>query len=266
MEKILEHINFLQVNSQKTYDYISQKKEYKILFFCSGILKRIDDTTTSSRILFNLLEQNEKLEFTIGISYRAILLDILICLNWRKKIEDAKIEKLSITEIESLSTTFCNIYLSDGLKYAIKSHSKINNTNKSIEISELYKLFKTNYVEYFEDTQNDESKLNLKFKGAKSGSQLLDELLLNNDLKDASKQIYQTYDFLSKYDHYNILYFDIINQKLQEKLIQYENVLESFVIHLYNTYYILSFFMKNDEFITKQYEIASNYLKKIIEK
>lgn len=267
MEKILDHINFLQLNSKSIFEHISNTNENKIIYFCSGITKRLNDIITSSKILFNQIEENKDLEFSIGIIYRAIILDTLICLNWRKDIESGKINKITFEELEANSLKYCNEYLAEGINFAISTMEIVNSNeqNKS-KISNFYQLIVSNYPEYFEDYANNDSKPILKFGKAKSAKVLFKQLQQNKDLKNASGIILQSYDFLSKYDHFNIIYFDMMNQDLPNKIKHYEFVLESFVIHLLNINYILSIFLENNEFIKSQDEIITNYFKSILDK
>lgn len=229
-------------------------------------MKRLVDVTSSSRILFNQIKDNKYLEFSIGIIYRAIILDTLICLNWMKDIENGKTNRITFEELEANSLKYCNEYLSEGIKYAISSIETMNlNDNKS-KNTDFYKLIVESYPEYFIEYSNDGSKPKLKFGSGKPAKALLKQLQQHKDLNNASKIIYQSYDFLSKYDHFNIIYFDMINQKLSEKFKHYELVLESFVLHLSNINYILSLFLKDDDFIKNQDKITIEYFKKILEK
>lgn len=267
MEKIQDYIDFIELNSKSIFEHITKIRENKIIYFCSGITKRLNDVITSSKVLFNQINENKNIEFSIGIIYRAIILDTLICLNWRKDIESGKINKISFEELEANSLQYCNEYLSDGIKHAMLNMEIVNlNEKDKSKVSNFYKLIVRNYPEYFEDYANNGSKPKLKFANAKGASSLFKQLQQNKDLEGASSLIFQSYDFLSKYDHFNVIYFDMIDQRLQDKIKHYEIVLESFIIHLLNLNYILSIFLKNDEFINTQNNIISNYFKSILEK
>lgn len=119
MDIIIQHLEFLQVSSGKTCQYLSNKELNTIQFFCSGLLRRIDDTTTSIKALFELLLPNQKHGFSIGLLLRALILDTLISMYIIKLIKDLESQGKTPKETEIEVERLCNVFLSDGLSHAL---------------------------------------------------------------------------------------------------------------------------------------------------
>lgn len=261
MEKIIKNLEFLKSSTDKTCQYLSGMEVNTIQLFCLGLLRRINDTTTT-KVLFELLPDNNKHEFSIGIMFRVLVLDTLISMNLYKLIKelDADNSKSSIekeTEIES----FCNTFLSDGLSSILNyiQQAQTWGMKTKEETEKTFKNIVGLFTRFFENYNDDGTRPKLKYSSKYTANQLFEKLAKDNDLKEISK-IYDSYAYLSKYDHFGIVYFQAINEVLDSKLKIYSNTSEVFVAHNALIHVLLARHSSNDKFINEQKDFANEYL------
>lgn len=261
MDELLKHLEFLQTSSDKTYQYLSGKEINTIQFFCLGLLRRVDDTTTATKALFELLPKNHKHEFSIGIMFRALILDTLISMNLFKLIKDLEAEGKTAEETEEAVKEFCNTFLSDGLNVTLSyvQDAETLGMRTAEETALSFKNMRHVYKPFFDNYPEDGTRPTLKFKKKHTAKQLFEILAKSNDLKEVAK-IYDSYAYLSKYDHFGIIYYHAINEKLETKLNIYTNATEAFVAHIALIHVILARHSNNDEFINDQSRITNDYL------
>lgn len=265
MNTTISNLEFLQSTSDKTCQYLSGKEINIIQFFCLGLLRRIDDTTSSTKILFTQLKENHKLEFTIGIMFRALVLDTLISMNLFKLIKDLEAQSKTDEEIETAVKEFCNEALSDGLRTTLAyiKDAETYGMKTAQETAETFKNMGHVFKPFFDNYPGDGTKPNLKYKKNHNGKQLFEALAKTTDLKEISK-IYDGYAYLSKYDHFGIIYYHAINEKLETKLEIYKSMSETFVAHNALIHVLLARYSKNDNFINEQSLHTNDYLLKNI--
>lgn len=265
MDKLIKHLEFLQASSEKTCNYLSDKEINTIPFFCLGLLKRIQDTTTSTKALFEILLQNQKHGFSIGILFRALILDTLLSMYLTMSIKIGEAQEKTSEEIERDVAEFCNKFLSDGLKETLNyikdaktfcMRTEIETAQSFIKMGEVYRPFFDNY-------QDDGTVPILKseFKDKTTAKEMFKQLAENNDFKEVSK-IYDIYSYLSKYEHFGIVYFHAINENLDSKLNIFSKAVEAFVGHNAILHFVLAKYSQNDAFITEQLRLANDYLLK----
>jgi len=263
MDEIIKHLGFLQESSNKTCNYLYDKDLNVIQFFCLGLLRRIDDTTTTTKVLFELLPNNDKHEFTIGIMFRTLILDTLISMNLFELISDLKLKAKSKEEIDKEVIEFCNIFLSDGLNTTINyidDAEKLKITT-NIQTKAAFKNMGNIYNAFFENYQNDGSRPILKYKKKYTAKQLFEKLANSKNYSMLSK-IYDGYAYLSKYDHFGIIYYNAINQESEYKMKIYSDAVQDFVAHNSFIHIILASNSNNDSIIDEYSQIAGNYLMK----
>ena len=265
MDQLIKRLDFLQTTSEKTNQYLSGKELSTIQFFCSGLLKRIDDTTTSTKTLFELLPKNNKYEFTIGIMFRALILDTLISMNLFKLIDELKKGKNSAEEAEAKVEEFCNTFLSDGLSNTLSyiQDAETFGMKSPEDTARTFKNMGNVFKPFFDNYPNDGTKPKLKFTKKHTAKQLFEILAKTENLKEISK-IYDTYSYLSKYDHFGIIYYNAIHEKLETKLGIYDNISKTFVAHIGLIHVILERHSNNDSFLKSQLKLTNAYLLDII--
>lgn len=261
MDELIKLLDFLQASSDKTCRYLSGKEINTIQFFCLGLLRRVDDTTTATKALFELLPKNHKHEFSIGIMFRALVLDTLISMNLFKLIKDLEAQAKTAEETEEAVKEFCNTFLSDGLNATLSyiQDAETLGMRTAAETEQAFKNMGHVYKPFFDNYPDDGSRPTLKFTKKHTAKQLFEILAKSNDLKEVAK-IYDSYAYLSKYDHFGIIYYNAINEKLETKLNIYANAAEAFVAHIALIHVILARHSNNDEFINEQSRITNDYL------
>ena len=261
MDKLIKHLEFLQTSSDNTCQYLSGKEINTIQLFCLCLLRRIDDTTTATKVLFELLPKNNKHEFSIGIMFRALVLDTLISMNLYKLIKDLEADNKTSEETEEAIKEFCNIFLSDGLNATLSyiQDAETLGIRTAAQTAQAYKNMGMVYKPFFNNYPDDGTRPKLKFTKKYQAKQLFEILAKANGLKEVSK-IYDSYAYLSKYDHFGIIYYNAINEKLDAKIKIYSDALEAFVAHHALIHVILARHSQNDAFTNEQATLANDYL------
>ncbi len=261
MDKLIKHLGFLQETSNKTCQYLSGKEINTIQFFCLGLLKRVDDTMTATKALFDLLPKNHKHEFSIGILFRALILDTLISMNLFKLIKDLEAQEKNEQETEEAVMEFCNKFLSDGLKVTLSyiQYAETLGMRTPAETQQAFKNMGHDYKRFFDNYLDDGTPPTLKFPKQDTAKQLFGKLAKSDELKEVAK-IYDIYAYLSKYDHFGIIYYNAINEKLESKIKIYASAAETFVAHTTLIHVILARHSLNDEFINEQSKVTNGYL------
>lgn len=261
MNKILKHLEFLQETSDRTCQYLSSKEINVIQLFCLGLLRRMDDTTTATQVLFDLLPKNHKHEFSIGVMFRALVLDTLISMNLYKLIKELETQGKTPGETEEAVKEFCNTFLSDGLNATLSyiQDAETIGMRTADETAQSFKNMGHVYKPFFDNYPGNGTRPKLKFTKKHTAKQLFENLAKTNDLKEVAK-IYDSYAYLSKYDHFGIIYYNAINETLDSKIKIYENAAEAFVAHVALVHVILARHSQNDKFINEQSRITNDYL------
>jgi hypothetical protein len=266
LENIIEHLTFLHNSASETVQYLSEKKINKIQFFCMGMLKRVEDTATAGKLLFAQFHGNPvdlpKYDFAIGILFRTLLLDTLISMNILNEIHKLEAEHKNAEEVEMVLNFNCDIYLADGLK---KTLSYIEDAEKYFKktpeetASSFTNMAKT-FSPFFETYQYDGSKPILKHKQIITAKGLFENLAKTKDLNNVSK-LYDSYAYLSKYDHFGILYYHTINESIDIKISIYLTVIQAFVAHNTLLHVILARHSESNHFLNEQKNKTNAYLK-----
>ena len=256
-----KHLAFFINHIPKALQYYDQREVNSVQLFALGLLKRLNHASNSLMLILENIEQKPQLDFSAGITIRAILLDTLLGLNFYKLLKDNLPKKLPDEQIKLLTTEFCDIILADGLENTVKYFELARTLGfiSNIEHKQLLNNFITNYSTYFEPHLNNGQMPRVKFERVKGPIELFKVIAGDSDMKNISR-IYDLYLFYSKYDHFGILYFNVKDAPLHEKIDRLERSVYVFVRHCANLYDILERVSQKDKFIKKQYNIANNYL------
>jgi len=265
MDKPHKHTDFFVNHISKTLNHFNDKEVNEIQLFIIGLLQRLKHTSTQLKITFRNIVTIPELEFSAGISVRALLFDTLIALNLYKILAEAENAGTSQKEIEEIAKKYCIQMLADGLTTTI-NYAELSKNVGFIDEAKLkvsYNNFAISYKDYLEDHLGDGSKPKVKFKKAPKTTELFIQLAMTTELKEISK-IYDAYVFYSKYDHFGILYFDILKISLEDRFIHLKKSIRILVGHQVNLFSILNKFSNGDKFVEEQYKISENYLTQIM--
>lgn len=183
-------------------------------FVFIGFFNRYIDTITSTNILLQHYKEKRNVETSIGLTFRASLLDFMIAVyigTYELEIDDIQPETQKKFD-EALTNFIC-----DQIKYSIK-HLELAYKSQIItylEYSNGLKNFHDKHSAFF--THFDEKNLSGCLKGKKfSITDVFNRIHQNKQLKHLS-QVYDYYTFYSKYDHFGILTNSMQNMPVSEE-------------------------------------------------
>lgn len=252
MESILELIT-------KECDAISkefnQKKTNTEEFFCLVMLKRLNSSCHSLRILMQGLNENGKSEYSCGIIIRSVLLDTMISINVMIKFLDE-----SEARDENL-TNYCSIWLADSLKHSIENVSKLyQNKTREDRMKIISNLINCHPDFFEEDTINNEQpKLKKKFRKPENAAALYLNIK-NSDLERLSS-IYEGYLFYSKYDHFGQVSYEILRNDMIMRIDFLNRSIDSFLYHLFYLIIILKSFNLENKILDTSFKKIEKLMK-----
>lgn len=261
MGDALNHLDFFITQIPLTLNYYDKKDVNSVQFFSLGLLKRLLHASKSIKLVLENINSIPDLDFSAGLTVRAIIVDMLIGLNFYKLLKDNLPKKLSGEEMKELTTSFCDKRLADGLENVI-SYLELSQTFGFVDnnnLKETYNNFARNYGKFLKPHSGDGSKPKVKFSRAPTTKDLFKNIASDTEMNNISR-IYDLYLFYSKYDHFGTLYFDVENSLLQEKINRIKKAIRMFINHFAILFDILERVSPKDTFIFAQYKIANDYL------
>jgi hypothetical protein len=261
METINNHLDFLEKTSGDTCRYLYPKQLTSIQTFCLGLLERLSHTTLTIKTLFQEMGKELKHEFGAGILTRALLLDTLISMNLYKLIKDSEAAEKTEPEIEAIVKEFCETILSDGLEktFSYFKSAKEFGFIDDQQLKNSYNNMAVIHKPFLNPHPGDGSKPDLKHKQFYAPTKLFQNLANTADLKKVAT-LYDTYLYFSKYDHFGILYYQVIREDHGNKLKIYLNAIESFIAAHALLHVVLAKYSANDEFLNSQADLTNKYL------
>jgi hypothetical protein len=207
------------------------------------------------------MEKNLKHEFSAGVLTRALLLDTLISMNLYKLIKDSETSGKPESEIEALVKDFCETILSDGLEktFAYLKSAKDFGFIDEQNLKDSYNNMADVHKPFLNPYPGDGSKPDLKHKQFYAPTKLFQNLANTSDLKKVAS-LYDTYLYYSKYDHFGILYYQVVRENHGKKLKIYLNAIESFVAAQALLHVVLAKYSSNDDFLNAQSALTNIYL------
>lgn len=233
-----------------------------------GLFERLYNSCLSLQLLFDKIDKVPQIEFTIGITTRALLLDALISMNLYRIYKDLRKQGKTREEIEAAAKLYCETILSDGIDktFDYLQMAKDLGYIDDIHLQNSFNNMAVVHKPFLEAHNNDGTRPKLKIKGYYSPTRLFKELAQTKDLKNVAT-LYDTYLFFSKYDHFGSLYYQAIREELPKKTNTYKNAFEAFVASMAFLHIVLEESFPNDNFMLSQSYKANKYLfDEIIEK
>lgn len=260
-----DHLEFIINNSTEVSNHLYGKELSLTQTFCLGIIERLCHSTKTLKTLFEKIETEPSHEYSIGIIVRALLLDTLTGMNLFKIHCDSEANKDTEEVNDKKSSLFCEINLSDGLS---KTLSYLSNAKKygfidKEQLKESYKNTVASKSYFFEPYLNDGTIPVLKHKKYFSPQKLFEILASDANMKKTAS-IYDAYLYFSKYDHFGIMYYEIIRMNKDEKQRTYLEAFEGLVAHLTFLIVILNKTFKTDNLLTAKATQANDYFAKMI--
>lgn len=259
--KSIKHLDFFCVTIPLTLNHFDRTETKPAQFFALGLLRRLLHSSKSLKILLKNFTRNQEVAFSVGIIIRSLLLDMLISLNFYKLIKDNLANGFSMEEIEIKLTEFCEKILSDGLKQTVEyiEQSVGLGFNSKEDVAQAFNNFAKNYQYFFTPHIGDGTKPKTKYKEPPKAKQLFKNLAEDKDMRWISG-VYDSYLYYSKYDHFGILYYDIIHENLGEKIRMIDRSVGLLTRHCTILYETLDRYSKNDPCIKEEYEKVAAYM------
>jgi hypothetical protein len=263
MIETIKHLDFIIEHSGKTIHYYKQTEVKRIQFFYLGLCERLHAGAKGLKVLLSTLDsQNEReLEFSSGLVIRTLLLDFLIGLRGYDIFNNARQLGKARVDTEAELIGYCNSVLADGVTHTFRhlTHFKNEGAITQDQLNEAFRNMAQKY-QAFVGPYNEDSKapaprfppapkvLDL-FKILSSGEQSLKELAKN----------YDTYSFYSKYEHFNIMSYDLMRRYTAEQDHTLKSSVKLLVLHLFISSQVMEAFA-SDEFLKEQTKIAGEYI------
>jgi hypothetical protein len=224
-------------------------------FLALNLLERLGGTANALKVLLeNIGEENSTLEHSCGILLRSSFLDGLVAYNLFKKIfiDNENSEKSSEAKEKDIND-FCKTILSDGLSNTI-NHLKMQKDQGTItgeELKNLYKVLVNRKKGLFKPFRENDDKPQLIYNTHYSSIKLFQLLNVNGSKMKKFSNIYESYLYYSKYDHFGTLYSDISRR---ENFIKTQNIEDSVKALLKIQYALFEILLKcsKDEFVRKK--------------
>ena len=260
METTTKHLEFIRDNIPVILHIFDNKELKSSQIFALGLLERLYNASFSFSLQVENYQKFKQLDFSIGLTLRALILDSLISFNLYKIIYDLEKSSLPKNEIEEVVDEYCNRVLADGLQQTIKYFSSAKEINL-IDDEKLTSIFTdigNSYSFFLKDYKFDGTEPKVRFEKPPSNPKLFKRLAEDGDLQFLS-QLYDAYSFYSKYDHFGILYFRLIRQNLERCLYQFKNCIRILLKHLVNLLFILNEFSDDNDSLKQEIILATNY-------
>jgi hypothetical protein len=261
----IEHLQFIIDRGETTARFLNKKEMNSVAFFCVGLIQRLHDVSESLKMLMENISRKSNLEFGAGIILRSALLDALISFNLYKIILQSESNNATEEEKHRLAKEYCEMMLADGLGQTAKYIKAARDTGLVDEARyrSLLQNFTHTHQRFFRPYVNDGSLPLLKNNTFLSPVDLFKRLAHTPELHDLSK-IYDAYLFFSKYDHFGILYYDVVNQPFNEQIDRIAKGIEVMIGSFSTLHMALRIYHPDDFLIRQSTEIAAYLYEHII--
>lgn len=259
MEKSIKHLDFFINQIKKTSTNFHDQDLNDIQYFSIGLLERLEYSSYNIKLILENISIIPELDFSAGLSLRAILLDSLITLNL-VKLWNENTNICTDLELEAIISGFCKTVLADGLGNTLNffEQSKKLNFIGEEKLKNYYNNIVNKYPNYFLEYKFDGTKPKVSVDRLIKTPELFGLLAQNKETRTLSK-IYDAYSYYSKYDHFGIQYFKVINSPIEESISRIKTCIEIFVEHQYHLYFFLNQFSNFNHFIKEQFEESIRY-------
>ncbi len=116
MDNTIKHIDFLWSTIPTTLNIFNAKNLKPTQLFSVGLLERLYYASYSISFQIENYKNHKQLDFSIGLTLRALLLDALTSFNLYKVICDLQMSGEITSKIETIADQYCNRVLADGIQ------------------------------------------------------------------------------------------------------------------------------------------------------
>ncbi|MBN8694086.1 MAG: hypothetical protein J0L69_12900 [Bacteroidetes bacterium] len=242
----LKHLDFFISEISKIEPFFNGKDLKQNQTLVLGLLERLKYGSLHLKSVLSS-ESINSLEFSAGLTARALLLDQLIGLNLYRLTEIARVKGQLEAEMEQNTEDFCEKHLADGFHSTIVYVEQAQ-TFGFITFEEkksLYNELVRKYGYYFEEYSGNGAKLNVRTEKPDDNKTLFKKLANDSVLAPVAK-IYDSYQYYSKYDHFSLLYFHLTREPLTKRLENLYACIEGFIAYEAALCLMLAVFSKKE--------------------
>ncbi len=261
-QRMNKRLDFVIDGTEKLTKHFDQSgMDDHIRTFCILVLDRLNFASEGIKALMPSFLQNTKLEYTIGIIIRSIILDNLILMNAVKIVSEANVNTDNLDTYNKLNQ-FCLEHLSDGLNKTFNYIDKVKGELDSQKISNIYSNFYNANQHYFEPYSHDGTRPILKSKANSVASKLHANLKETTNLSKAAS-IYEIYVYYSQYDHFGSVFYIFSRFPIEDKIRMMDNAIRSFPKSLLFANVILQSINSKDTFLTERLNATTQFIDEI---
>lgn len=235
MKEVIKHIDFIINHTQETIYHFDKQKVNRVPFFCLGLLERLNASSKGLKVLLEHIDKDEYLEYSAGLIIRTTILDFLFTLKGYALHEENRQKQKSFEESERLLEKYCNEVFTDGIRHALEHIKKLNDKKvlSNAEMEKYYRNIGDNHPSLTDPYKEDGKPPKLKTNNKHSAGSIFFSLVDHHLSKLAfNHDIYLTY---SKYEHFSILYYDLIRMPFEQKKENIKSAVSLFALHNFLT-------------------------------
>ncbi|MEP6467644.1 MAG: hypothetical protein ABJB05_15145 [Parafilimonas sp.] len=259
MENILKRLDFVIYTSEDITKHFDKTELDEITMFCMCMLDRLNFASEGLRILLNHFLSNTKVDYSLGIIIRSVLLDYLIVLNamelYEKNLDNTQKLHYDLKE-------FSLMMLCDSVRNTMEYFETLENQIPKNIMSNMYKNLVSMNPNCFKSYNYDGNKPVIKTKAYKSPQKMFNSLVTSKDLK-SYKSIYDAYLFYSKYDHFGNMFYGLSRVIPLDKLANLDKAITAFPRSLMFITIILETLYWSSKFLKTKREEITTFIDKI---
>lgn len=257
----IKNLEFIISNTDKTISQYRNAQTTTVPFFLLGLNERLNVTAKSLLHLVKRVESYPNLEYSCGLLLRTAYLDILTLLRGFD-LHQSNIEaNLPHAQLIQSMEDYCNGIFADGLDVTmnylmdLRTVGRLSN-QELIQRFTAYSIKHSRFINPY--TGNGTAKPTLRYNKVPGGGKLF-RILSNSSQMRNIAQIYDTYLFYSKYEHYSIESLEAIRQGYDNKIRMIDDAINFLALHNYIICSLMEQF-DNCDFTTLQQKEIGDYI------
>jgi hypothetical protein len=260
--RITSRLNYVIEATEKILTHFHQTSmDNHVRTFCLLMLERLNFASEGIKALIPSFGENTKLEYTIGITVRSVVLDNLILMN-AVNIVSASTVNDTPEDIYAKLNQFCLDRLSEGLNKTLKYIDKIKDDIGSEKLSNIYSNIFNSNQQYFDPYTYDGTRPTLKSRANSIATDLHRALKQSANLSK-SATIYDAYVYYSQYDHFGGMFYTFSRLPSQDKIKMLDRAIRAFPKSLLFANVILHSVNSTDAFLAETLKLTSEFIDEV---
>jgi hypothetical protein len=216
----------------------TQLDDNHIRSFCLIMIDRLNLACEGINYCLDRYIDNDKIEFTIGLTLRAVLLDYLITMYAHNELKEDKKAGKSNFDIGNKLNKYCQGYLSEGIQKTFNHMSLIKDEIDASEIAQINSALFYSNPNLFHPYNHDGTEPKLIYTSTLQNKQLFEKIRRSETFKKVS-WVYHSYLYYSKYDHFGNMYYQLSRNHNVNKLQTMERAVKVLQAYMGSIVYIM---------------------------